>query len=720
MLLAPKTKHAPVPTENSCRSITCRKLLSRLAAIWLTTCCSVSVAAPQPAATGPSGSPQIEELRVQLAPLLDKHMGQVAVAIKHVPSGQTLLHNAQQVMPTASLIKFPLMVATYQAIANGRTSLDAQIVVRQEDLVPGSGVLTDHFAPGVVLRLRDAIRLMIVFSDNTATNLVVDQVGLGATAELMQGLGLTETKLNSKVYQRETSIFPERSQSYGLGSTTAEEMLKLLEMLDQEQLVSTEASREMAAHLYACDDKSKLCRLLPGVKIAHKSGSINATRCDAGWIDGPGGRVLICVLTTDNADKSWGDDNAGELLCARIAQTTYAHFNAVASAVPALLATQEDATQPLHLGSQGILVEGLQRTLNGRNQTAPPLAVDGDFGGATQAAVLAFQRANNLTATGVVDVATWQALGPMVEESAVDVPLAEASPQLTPADSLTGPPLVSCKAWAIMDAKSESILWSSRGEQPLHPASTTKIMTAYLACRILEQSPSRLDERVQFSERADQTVGSSATVRAGEQIVLHDLLYGLLLPSGNDAAVAIAEHLGKELGSQLSLDTASAPAVDSASQSVAGSYDLFIDAMNAAAAELGMATTHYVNPHGLTNDTHLCSAQDLCKLTASAARLPLFRKIIATPTYSCLVDGPSGYQRKLVWNNTNRLLQIEGFSGAKTGTTDAAGACLVGLGQRGDRELIIVVLGATSSDGRYLDARNLFRWAWLQLDSSAL
>ena len=162
-------------------------------------------------------------------------------------------------------------------------------MLRDEDKVPGSGILTNHFSAGATFPLRDAVRLMIAFSDNTATNLVLDQIGLPATAKSMEELGCPNTKIHAKVFKRETSIFPERSKQFGLGSTTAGEMVRLLELLHQRKLVSPEASDKMREHLLACDDRKKFPRLLPeGTKLAHKTGSVDAIRTDAGIIETPG------------------------------------------------------------------------------------------------------------------------------------------------------------------------------------------------------------------------------------------------------------------------------------------------------------------------------------------------------------------------------------------------------------------------------------------------
>ena len=152
--------------------------------------------------------------------------------------------------------------------------------------MPGSGILTAHFSDGATFPLRDAVHLMIVYSDNTATNLVLDEIGIPSTAETMEKLGYPNTKVHSKVFRRDTSVFPERSKQFGLGSTTAAEMVRLCEALHKKELVSPEASEAMLKHMQACDDKDKFPRFLPpGTKVAFKTGSLDAARTAAGIID---------------------------------------------------------------------------------------------------------------------------------------------------------------------------------------------------------------------------------------------------------------------------------------------------------------------------------------------------------------------------------------------------------------------------------------------------
>lgn len=668
---------------------------------------------------------EAESLSDRLLPLIAGHRSEVAVAVEHLPSGTRFLHRAEEPMPTASLIKLPIMVEVYRQAAQGRVDLDERLTFREEDRTPGSGVLTPHFSPGATLTLRDAVRLMIAFSDNTATNLVLGRIGLAATNETMESLGLGNTRVHALVFRPASSIAPERSRQFGLGSTTAAEMLELLKRLDAGALVSREACEAMREHLRQCQDR-RMGRLLPpGVKVAHKTGSVAAVRTDAGLIEAPGGTIALCVLTRNNEDQRFSEDNAAEVLTARIGRAVYDFFEEQRSAgQPA----QRDAPEPLRMGTSGRLVQVLQRTLNRQLQPSPELTVDGDFGPATEAAVKAFQQARGLPATGVVDVATWRALGPLVleDDPAPAESPAELSP-LAPAESLDGPPLTTCKAWAIADGATGGLLWGHQASQRLDMASTTKIMTAWIICQLAQADAEVLKEEVTFSEAADRTPGSTADLVAGERTTVGDLLYGLLLPSGNDAAVALAEHFGPRFapagGAAGAGEHASAPAgADGKSSLDAVSGEAvrrFVAEMNRRAAQLGLADTHYENPHGLTARGHHSSARDLAILGHVAMQDALLRRIVGTRQYQTTVRGRDGSERSVTLRNTNRLLGIDGYQGVKTGTTTAAGACLVAWGRREGHELIVVVLGATSADARYVDARNLFRWAWSQAGAKA-
>ena len=637
--------------------------------------------APEPPALAQSLSERIE-------PLIAKHQGTVCVAIKHLATGETFFHRPQKVVPTASLIKFPVMIEYYRQVDAGKLSGDRMVTLTQEDKVPGSGILTDHFANSSVLPLETINHLMIAFSDNTATNLVLDQIGIPNVAKTMQQLGLPETQIHSKVFRRDTSIAQDRSQKYGLGSTTAADMLSLLEQLHARKLVSPEASERMLTHLLSCDDKTKLLRFLPKeIKGYHKTGAVNESRTDAGLFDTPSGWIAMVCLTSENQDKSWGDSNAAEILCGRIAQETYEHFHPI----------PQDQVEPqvLKLGANGPLVEALQSALNQKLNPSPNLSVDGDFGGMTEQAVARFRSENGLDAIGLVDSKVWDKLG----EISLDpnpIPTPEPLAELLPSDA-NGTPIVSCKAWAVADARTGRILAGDRQDVPLDIASTTKMMTVLLIAKEIQNDPSVLEESIAFSQRADQTIGSSATVRAGESIRLKDALYGLMLPSGNDASVALAEWYGLRKG---------------AAERKLDPLKLFIDAMNEQATELKMNQSTFRNTHGLTHPEHKSSCADLITLARELMKFPLVMEIVQTRQYSCTVKGQEGYTRRLSWTNTNQLLDRQGYLGFKTGTTDAAGACLVSLSRMEDNETIAVVLGSSGSAARYSDSRNLHRWSW--------
>ena len=145
----------------------------------------------------------------------------------------------------------------------------------------------------------------------------------------MATLGLKETRINAKVFRADTRIDQERGKKYGLGSTTAREMVKLLDLIDGGKVVSPEACKEMLGHLRACDDKEKMTRLLPpGTVVAHKTGSVNASKTDAGIIYTKGGPVAVCVLTNDNKDQRWVADNEAQVAIGKIAREVYDHFAA--------------------------------------------------------------------------------------------------------------------------------------------------------------------------------------------------------------------------------------------------------------------------------------------------------------------------------------------------------------------------------------------------------
>lgn len=237
------------------------------------------------------------------------------------------------------------------------------------------------------------------------------------------------------------------------------------------------------------------------------------------------------------------------------------------------------------------------------------------------------------------------------------------------------PPAVVAQGALLMDAETSQVLFERNARVRFSPASTTKILTAVVA---IERG--RLDDRVTISPAAWDVEGTSAYLEVGEQLTLEQLLYGLMLPSGNDAAVAIAEH-------------------------VAGDTPKFVALMNEKAKALGALDSHFANPHGLHDPQHYTSARDLALVARYALRNPVFRRIVATQEYALPPARPGGQPRKFF--NHNRLLGIyAGADGVKTGYTPEAAHTLVASATREGRTLIAVAL-QTDQQGRWSDTSRL-------------
>lgn len=219
----------------------------------------------------------------------------------------------------------------------------------------------------------------------------------------------------------------------------------------------------------------------------------------------------------------------------------------------------------------------------------------------------------------------------------------------------------SARAAVIMDVDSGRVLYSKNMDEKLAMASTTKIMTTLVAIE-----SGKLKETVTVSRKASITEGSSIYLRQGERHTVNDLLYAIMLRSGNDAAVAVAEHVG-------------------------GSVEGFAALMNKKAAEIGALNTHFDNPHGLDSATHYTTARDLALITAYALRNPVFAEIVSSKKKT--IEGPpnESWDRNMV-NKNKMLWQFEGGNGVKTGFTKKAGRCLVSSATRNGMQLVCVVL----------------------------
>jgi len=260
---------------------------------------------------------------------------------------------------------------------------------------------------------------------------------------------------------------------------------------------------------------------------------------------------------------------------------------------------------------------------------------------------------------------------------------------------------ITARAWAIADGRNGELLWGLGEDKPAKAASTTKMMCAWVVLRLAEADPGVWDQTVTYSKFAAATAGSSSKLREGESVSVAECLYGLLLPSGNDAGNALAEHFSDVLEPP----TGEMPKTTRSN---------FLAEMNRWAERLEMTRTVYRSPYGDggTADEFTTTPRDLLRLAFRAIQDERFRRYVGTRRHSTLVTTPDGGQREVTWTNTNQLLGEEDFDGIKTGTTTSAGACLVSSGRRGDDHLLVVVLGSSSSQARYTDTKAIFDWAW--------
>jgi D-alanyl-D-alanine carboxypeptidase (penicillin-binding protein 5/6) len=254
-------------------------------------------------------------------------------------------------------------------------------------------------------------------------------------------------------------------------------------------------------------------------------------------------------------------------------------------------------------------------------------------------------------------------------------PAAWAAEQVVPAA-----PQLAAKAYVLMDADSGRVLVEQAGDERLPPASLTKLMTAYIATKEIEGGRINENDQVTVSEHAWRTGGSRMFIKLGSQVSVSDLLHGIIIQSGNDASVALAEH-------------------------IAGSEDAFADLMNTTAQRLGMSNSHFMNATGLPHPEHYSSPHDMARL----ARAIIYEDPAHYAIYS---------QKEFFWNNIkqpNRNLLLwrdKTVDGLKTGHTDEAGYCLVASAVRDGMRLIAAVFGTSSEQARAAETQKLLTYGF--------
>lgn len=250
------------------------------------------------------------------------------------------------------------------------------------------------------------------------------------------------------------------------------------------------------------------------------------------------------------------------------------------------------------------------------------------------------------------------------------------------------PPTIDASAYILQDYHTGKVLAENNADAKLAPASLTKIMTVYVIFRELSNGHLHLDDTVSISEKAWKTSGSRMFVELGNQVKVEDLLKGVIIQSGNDASVALAEHVG-------------------------GNEETFAEMMNQHAIRLGMTNSHFKNSDGLPVEDHYTSARDLAILTTALIK--------EFPDYYRWFSQKEFTFNKITQQNRNKLLsRDESVDGVKTGFTDDAGYCLVASALREDMRLISVVMGAKNANARANENQTLLNYGFRFYESHRL
>ena len=259
-------------------------------------------------------------------------------------------------------------------------------------------------------------------------------------------------------------------------------------------------------------------------------------------------------------------------------------------------------------------------------------------------------------------------------------------------NSLIALPSITASSWCIMDAGSSHWISGHNDTEIREIASLTKIMTCIVCLNILKRTDLiSLESTVKVSYRASKVIGTTAGLKTGDRLSIKSLLYALMLPSGNDAAWALAEFFGFKL-----------------SPSSIKPVKHFTAEMNKTAREINLAGTNFANPHGLMYKKNVSCARDVAKAACYALKDEDFKEIVDTKVYTGEIIGLNGVIRFQTWENTNKLLG-NGFSGVKTGVTDNAGPCLC-VCLKKSNPIVIVLLNSRTMDDRWIEARRLADW----------
>jgi beta-lactamase class A len=294
---------------------------------------ALSAAAPlSGVAHAADAAPSLES---ELRALVAGFPGTVALHAHNLDTGAEVGLDPDRRVRTASTIKLPIACALSERVAAGKARWDERLTIAADAKVSGSGVLSD-FTAGETVSLRDAMTLMIVVSDNTATNLILDRIGADAVNDHLDRLGLEATRSMRKIRGDGTQLkaatgwsragMIEENRRFGIGSSTPREMTRLLGLLAAGKVVDEAASRDLVGILERQQYKDGIGRQLGDLKVASKSGSLDALRSDVGLVWTPQGVIAIAITVDDMPQIDYSPDNAGNLLISRLAQRIVARL----------------------------------------------------------------------------------------------------------------------------------------------------------------------------------------------------------------------------------------------------------------------------------------------------------------------------------------------------------------------------------------------------------
>ena len=259
-------------------------------------------------------------LQAQLQSAVDAYHGKVALYAQDLKSGKTVAIDADTPVPTASVIKLTILYDAVKDIEEGKASFGDRLTLTKENQVGGSGVLGLFDTP-LELTLKDALTMMVVVSDNTATNLAIDRLGLQNIDARIQSLGLKNTWLYKKVFLPPSGPVIADQKTFGLGKTTAREMASVMAHFATCDTIRADLCKAAISMLKNQSDQNAIPRYLRGIEVANKTGALDNVRNDVAIVYARNGPIVISAFTYDNTDQSWTPDNAGQLLMGRLAKT---------------------------------------------------------------------------------------------------------------------------------------------------------------------------------------------------------------------------------------------------------------------------------------------------------------------------------------------------------------------------------------------------------------